>query len=69
MNEKDLRDKRSDRNKYLIHQLLTNPRYTFNDISLEMTNFPPRPTIQKDTQALEFIHRPQSKLALVDDQS
>ena len=35
-------------------------------ISVEQTNFPPRPTIEKDKNALEFVHRKSNHLRLVD---
>lgn len=61
---KDLEDKkRLERTKFLIHELKNNPKVTFCDTTLEQTNFPPRPVIKKDKEALEFIHRKKTRLS------
>lgn len=49
-------------NKRLIWHLFNNPKATFSNVSMEQLNFPPRPVIKKDPNALEFLFRPNLKL-------
>jgi len=53
---------RSKNNKRLVWHLFNNPKATFSTVSMENMNFPPRPVIKKNTDALEFLFRPNLKL-------
>ena len=44
------------RTKVLV-DCIFDPKYTFSTVTREQTNFPPRPTIVKDENALGFTHR------------
>lgn len=54
---------RSKNNQRIIWNLFNNPRATFSTVTLEQMNFPPRPTIKKDPNALKFLFRPTLKVA------
>lgn len=53
---------RSESNKRLIFNLLFNPNATFSTVTMQQSNFPPRPTIKKDPKALEFMFKPKLEL-------
>jgi len=53
---------RNKNNKRLIWNLFNNPRATFSSVTMEQMNFPPRPNMKKDPNALEFIFRPSLKV-------
>jgi len=67
MNDRSSKARIALRNRYLIDELLNNPRFTFSNATLEMTNFPPRPMIKKDKNALEFVHQIRPRLEVVHD--